>query len=166
MKQWSNCFSVKICVICVICGLTFASQKEVFSDGSHSEIVNPGPSLPPIPEKYRDIINPLPKNEKNLDEGEWLYDTRCSPCHGGNLDGNGPEAEGFFPKPANFIYLLTVIKPKESYILWRIKEGGPGLPKEWMPWNSAMPVWKEELTDEDIWKIILYLYEAAGESPQ
>lgn len=122
--------------------------------------------LPPIPKKYSNIRNPLQKNEKNISEGEWLYDTRCSPCHGGNLDGNGPEAEGLFPKPANFIYLLTIIQPKESYLFYRIKEGGPGLPREWMPWNSAMPAWKEELTDEEIWKIILYIYEATGVSPQ
>ncbi|MBI3815398.1 MAG: cytochrome c [Nitrospinae bacterium] len=162
-----RCFLIFLIAVTVFIFLTLPSQKG-FSIDSHlpQDTLESDDPRPPIPEKYRDSINHLPKNEKSLAEGEWLYDTRCSACHGGNLDGNGPEAEGLFPKPANFIYLLTTIKTKESYLFWRIKEGGPGLPKEWMPWNSAMPVWKEELTDEEIWKIILYLYEAVGESPQ
>lgn len=127
-----------------------------------SERHDPWPS---IPKKYRYLKNPLPRNEENLSSGERLYDINCSPCHGGNLDGNGPEARGFFPPPANLTYLVTVVKPPRSYLFWRIKEGGPGLPKNMGPWNSAMPVWKDELTDEEIWKIILYIYEASGETP-
>jgi hypothetical protein len=28
----------------------------------------------------------------------------------------------------------------ESFVFWRIAKGGPGLPKEGAPWNSAMLV--------------------------
>lgn len=120
---------------------------------------------PLMPKKYRYLKNPLPRNEENLSLGERLYDINCSPCHGGNLDGNGPEARGFFPPPANLTDLVTIVKPPQSYLFWRIKEGGLGLPKGLGPWNSAMPVWKDELTNEEIWKIILYIYEALGENP-
>lgn len=128
-----------------------------------AEVTKPTDLRPPIPERYKGLKNPLKWDEKNLLAGERLYDIHCSPCHGGNLDGNGPEARGFFPPPANLITLISAVKPPESYLFWRIKEGGPGLPKEWRPWDSAMPVWKEELADDDIWRIILYIYEAAGE---
>ena len=130
-----------------------------------SEVIRPADLRPPIPERYRGLKNPLAQGEKNLQSGEWLYDIHCSACHGGNLEGNGPEAGGFLPPPANLIALITAVKPPESYLFWRIREGGPGLPEAWKPWNSAMPVWKEELTDDDIWRIILYVYEAAGEGP-
>ena len=120
---------------------------------------------PTSPKKYRNLRNPLIRDEKNLLAGERLYDINCSPCHGGNLDGNGPEASGFFPPPANLISLVSVIKPPESYLFWRVKEGGPALPMAWRPWDSAMPVWKGELEDREIWQIILYIYEAAGEIP-
>ena len=43
---------------------------------------------------------------------------------------------------------------QESYLFWRIKKGGVGLPIEGMPWKSAMPRWEVELPDEWIWKII------------
>lgn len=120
---------------------------------------------PPIPAVYNGIKNPFERNDKTILAGETLYDINCSPCHGGNLDGKGPEADGLFPRPANLTELLTIIRPPESYIFWRIREGGPGLPKNWKPWNSAMPVWKERLKDKEIWQIIMYLYATSGESP-
>lgn len=128
-----------------------------------SRPLEPEQLRPPVPDKYKSLRNPLPRNPENLLYGEILYDINCSICHGGNLDGRGPEADGLFPQPANLIDLVTTVRPKEVYLFWRIKEGGPGLPKNWGPWNSAMPVWQDELRDEEIWQIILYLYEAAGE---
>jgi hypothetical protein len=29
-----------------------------------------------------------------------------------------------------------------------------------------MPVWEDFLTEEDIWKVILYIYEGAGQAPR
>lgn len=165
------CISLIVAVLfifisCIIStSLTPAFQKWTLSDKRLARPANPEVLRPSVPKKYRGLRNSIPRNEKNLTEGELLYDIHCSPCHGGNLDGNGPEAEGFYPRPANLINLVTAARPKESYLFYRIKEGGPGLPLEWRPWQSAMPAWGEELKDEEIWKIILYIYEAAGEVP-
>lgn len=169
-KGRCRCISLIITILfissVILPSLTPASQNQISGSKTPIKVVKPEDLRPPTPKKYNGLRNPLKNNEKNLADGEWLYDINCSACHGGNLDGNGPEAEGFFPRPASFINLLTTIQPKESYLFWRIKEGGPGLPKGWRPWGSAMPAWKEELTDEEIWKIILYIYEAVGKAPQ
>ncbi len=101
-----------------------------------------------------------------VEEGRKLYDDYCSGCHGGNLDGKGPHARGFDPKPIDFTDVGTIAQLPESYVFWRIKEGGPGLPLESHPWSSAMPVWKKELKDEQVWRIILYLYEFTGYKPR
>lgn len=140
----------------------FASLLNIALSASEKDYNDPWPL---IPKEYKYLKNPIPRNEENLLSGERLYDINCSPCHGGNLDGKGPEAAGLFPPPPNLIGLVSIIKPPQSYLFWRTKEGGPGLPKEWRPWDSAMPVWKEELKDEEIWQIILYIYEATGEAP-
>ena len=50
-------------------------------------------------------------------------------------------------------------------MFWRIAKGGPGLPKESTPWNSAMPAWEDRLTEEQIWQVIYYLYETTGHPP-
>ncbi len=52
------------------------------------------------------------------------------PCHGGNFDGKGPAARGFNPPPANFADPTTIAMLQESYLFWRIKKGGVGLPIE------------------------------------
>ena len=75
-------------------------------------------------------------------------------------------ARGFNPPPANFSDPTTIAMLQESYLFWRIKKGGVGLPIEGMPWKSAMPRWEVELPDEWIWKIIMGEYDGAHQSPR
>ena len=101
-----------------------------------------------------------------LIEGRGLYQANCRPCHGSKADGNGPMAVGFRLKPADFTDPGLIATVVEGYALWRIRDGGRGLPKESTSWDSAMPRWKDELTDDQIWKIILAEYDTAGVEPR
>lgn len=126
---------------------------------------------PTIPGRYEKIENPFGSVDaetkaKYIQEGRVLYQINCRPCHGTKADGNGPMAKGFRLKPANFRDPGTIATVVEAYTFWRIKEGGPGLPPEASPWDSAMPAWKGELSDEEIWKIIMAEYETAGVEPR
>ena len=116
------------------------------------------------------LDNPLRKDaanfEKNVREGGEIYAKNCVYCHGDQLDGKGHFAHGFNPLPANFTDPGTIAMLQESYLFWRIAKGGPGLPKESAPWNSAMPAWEDRLSGDEIWKVIIYLYEAAGVQPR
>ncbi|MFQ5851232.1 MAG: c-type cytochrome [Candidatus Binatia bacterium] len=127
---------------------------------------------PTIPGAFEKLTNPFRradgrvKDLKFLEEGRVLYQKNCRPCHGTTAGGDGPMGWGFRLKPANFRDLGTIATLVEGYAFWRIKEGGVGLPPEASPWDSAMPSWKEELTDEEIWKIILAEYDTAGVEPR
>ena len=114
--------------------------------------------------------NPLRKDtanfQKYVKEGGEVYIKNCMYCHGDNLDGVGHFAHVFNPPPANFTDPGTIAMLAESFLFWRIAKGGPGLPKESTPWNSVMPAWEDRLTEEDIWKVIIYLYEATGFQPR
>ncbi len=116
------------------------------------------------------LENPLRKEPDKLaqytDEGKVIYFQNCFFCHGDNLDGSGHFAAGFIPSPANFVDVGTIALLQESYVFWRISMGGPGLPPESHPWNSAMPVWENFLSEEQIWKVILYIYAGSGQSPR
>lgn len=101
-----------------------------------------------------------------LAEGRALYQKNCRVCHGSKADGSGPMAVGFRLRPANFRDPGTIATVVEAYAFWRISEGGRGLPNESSPWDSAMPRWKEELTEAEIWKIILAEYELADVEPR
>jgi mono/diheme cytochrome c family protein len=98
--------------------------------------------------------------------GERVYHQNCMVCHGDALDGKGHYAHGFNPLPLSFRDAGTIAQLTESFVFWRIAKGGPGLPREGAPWNSAMPAWEELLTEEEIWAVIIYIYAASGWSPR
>jgi mono/diheme cytochrome c family protein len=115
------------------------------------------------------LENPL-RGEADLAEhgrtGERVYHQNCMVCHGDALDGSGPFAHGFNPLPLSFRDAGTIAQLTESFVFWRIAKGGPGLPREGAPWNSAMPAWEDLLTEEEIWSVIIYMYAQSGHSPR
>ncbi len=119
------------------------------------------------PTPIRKDIAANPGNKaKHLAAGGATYIRNCVYCHGDNLDGHGHFAHGFNPTPADFTDSGTIAQLSEGFLFWRIAKGGPGLPKESTPWNSAMPAWEDRLTEEEIWQVIFYLYETTGYPPR
>ena len=115
------------------------------------------------------LENPLRSEgsiEEHYLEGRRIYYQNCLPCHGDLIDGNGHFAQGYNPTPLSFAEAGTIDQLQESFLFWRVAKGGPGLPREGTPWNSAMPVWEDFLTAEEIWAVILFLYEQAGLEPR
>jgi Cytochrome C oxidase, cbb3-type, subunit III len=116
---------------------------------------------------YRKFEHEDPEHFSELvAEGGAVYISNCQYCHGDKLDGQGPYAQGLNPVPMNFQDVGTIAQLQESFLFWRIATGGPGLPKEASPWISSMPVWQEFLSEEEIWKVILYLYDYTGQLPR
>lgn len=104
--------------------------------------------------------------EKNTAEGKIIYYQNCFFCHGDALGGDGHFANVFTPIPANFRDVGTISMLQESFVFWRVSTGGPGLPKGATPWLSAMPVWQNFLSEDEIWKAILYIYAGSGSTPR
>ncbi len=126
---------------------------------------------PTLPGKFESLSNPFRKEseEKQLyyvEEGKILYQQHCRPCHGSKADGEGPWSNTFRLKPANFRDPGTIGTIVENYPVWRIKEGGPGLPAAATPWDSTMPPWAPDFTQDQIWKIIMGEYVTADVSPR
>lgn len=103
---------------------------------------------------------------EHVANGRRVYYENCVLCHGDDMGGNGMYAFGFDPIPANFRDAQTIGILQESYLFWRIAKGGPGLPSESTPWASAMPAWESFLTEEEIWDVILFLYDYTGQRPR
>lgn len=120
------------------------------------------------------LENPLRKMEREdpeafkalVKEGGEVYFKNCFFCHGDKLDGKGHYAHALEPKPLPFIGNDTIAQLQESYVFWRVLKGGPGLPREGGPSISAMPPWENELTEEEVWKVILFLYDYTGNRPR
>ena len=80
--------------------------------------------------------------------------------------GNGMFVHGLDPIPTNFTDKGTIPMLRETFLFWRISKGGPGLPEEGGPWDTAMPAWEKFLKEDEIWEAILFLYDHTGYKPR
>jgi len=102
----------------------------------------------------------------HVDNGRRVYFQNCVFCHGADMRGDGLFAHGFNPIPTNFQDATTIAMLQESYLFWRIAKGAPGLPAESAPGSSSMPAWETFLTEEEIWDVILFLYDYTDQRPR
>ncbi|MEJ2152560.1 MAG: cytochrome c, partial [Gemmatimonadota bacterium] len=87
--------------------------------------------------------------------GKATYDKWCAGCHGAEGAGNGPAASYMLPQPRDFTTGLYQIRttpsgelPTDDDIRKMIDDGMPG---------SAMPAWKEYLSDTERNDLVQYL---------
>ena len=103
-----------------------------------------------IPGDYKGRQNPVVYNRENLSQSSRLYRENCSSCHGERGLGDGPVASSLKPAPANLSVLTRMPMISDGYLFWVISDGS-GQP------GSAMPAFKESLSETERWKIIQYL---------
>lgn len=115
----------------------------------HHYVMNRG-----IPEAYRHLDDPLARTDKALAEGQRVYEQSCAACHGEQGRGDGPAGEALRPPPANLRHLSRMsMMANDAYLYWTIAEGGK-------PIDTDMPAFKESLSVDEIWSVILYLRRA------
>lgn len=128
-------------------------DKKIDLDGSENPLL---PLQTSNPAQYR----------QHVENGRKVYYRNCVFCHGDTLSGNGMFVHGLDPLPTNFADQGAIAMLRDTFLFWRISKGGPGLPEEGGPWESAMPAWEKHLKDEEIWETILFLYEFTGQKPR
>jgi hypothetical protein len=101
---------------------------------------------------------------KHVENGRRVYYQNCVFCHGDNMSANGMFVHGLDPLPTNFHD--TIPQLRETFLFWRIAKGGPGLPEEGGPWDTAMPAWEQLLKEDEMWDAILFLYDFTGLRPR
>jgi mono/diheme cytochrome c family protein len=159
-------------------GAAFLGTRETLEAPLFERTVHPAPpDTIPFGDKTIDLArgrNPLRELEASDPErfrahvakGRETYYKNCHFCHGDVMAGDGMYAHGLSPIPTNFTDSGTIAQLQESFLFWRIAKGGPGLPFEGGPWDSAMPAWEKFLTEEEIWEVILFLYDHTGYKPR
>jgi thiosulfate dehydrogenase len=93
--------------------------------------------------------NPVQLTDENLVNGIKLYETHCAICHG-TAEGEAsasPIAKGEYPSPPQLASEGVEDDP-EGWTFWKVKHG--------IRW-SGMPAWKDELSDQQIWSLALFL---------
>ena len=91
---------------------------------------------------------PLQANEINLLAGAQIYLQNCAECHG-RLDQPASIAKAFYPRPPQLLLPGEgVTGDPVGATHWAVKSGIR---------FSAMPSFEGKLTDEEIWKVSLFL---------
>lgn len=103
-----------------------------------------------VPEDYLKAENSVGYTTNAIAAGGPLYLAKCAKCHGDTGLGNGELAYSLNPSPALLAYLVQQPIAIDQYLLWTISEGGG-------QFGTAMPSFKTELTQDQIWQIVAYL---------
>lgn len=90
--------------------------------------------------------NPVAATEESIETGRMLFQQNCVVCHGAEGRGDGPQAAALDPSPADLRQHLPLHTDTQFFAFVADGVGG-----------TAMPAWREQLSEEDIWNLINFL---------
>jgi copper transport protein len=108
-----------------------------------------------VPLDVVNIRDPVPPDERSLAIGREVYTTYCETCHGETGRGDGPTGLRLVPRPADLRSHTAPGVHTDGELYYWISYGFP---------NSAMPAWKDVLTEEQRWSVINYARATLGNS--
>lgn len=91
------------------------------------------------------LQNPISASEEATIEGGLVYKKYCRSCHGRDGDGKGVEAATLKTTVNDFTNPLF-LEQSDGSMFWKISEG-----------RNDMQSFKDILSEEEIWKVILYV---------
>ncbi len=104
------------------------------------------------PAEYVSLTNPFAGDSDAIAAGKTIFETNCVTCHGPEGKGNGDAAVGLDPQPANLTDAEMMGMVDDAYLFFRVSEGGA-----MEPWNSAMPTWKDALSETQRWQVVTFV---------
>jgi mono/diheme cytochrome c family protein len=103
-----------------------------------------------VSEAYAGAKSTATANAQTLAAGAALYGRHCVQCHGADGTGGGEGALALSPSPALLAYMIKRPVAVDEYLLWSIGDGGK-------QFGSDMPAYKDQLSRDEIWRIIAYM---------
>jgi mono/diheme cytochrome c family protein len=135
-----------VAALVVACGDKDAGSKpdQVISE-MHAQLT--------VPQEYASLVNPVAATPETVTAGEQIFRVNCASCHGEAGKGDGAASRALNPRPGDLSLVASMVD--DSYLFWRISDGGAEL-------KTAMPAWKKILTEEQIWQGVLYIRSLAA----
>lgn len=100
----------------------------------------------PVPEAYKNKVNPLLGDAGSLVNGKILYGTHCKSCHGTKGKGDGPKAAQLDTESGDFTS-ATFKAQTDGSLYYKTEKG-----------RKDMPSFKTKIPNvNDIWAIINYI---------
>ena len=99
-----------------------------------------------VPDKYKNMKNPVAADDESLDIGKSLYDQHCKSCHGKEGLGDGPKAAQLDTPSGDFT--------SEEFMN---QSDGAIFYKTWIG-RDEMPNFEKKIPDqEDVWHLVNYM---------
>ena len=90
--------------------------------------------------------SPIPPTDENLIDGMRVYTMNCSMCHGTLDKQPSPLERSFYPPVPQLI--LDPPDDPEWHVYYAVRTGVR---------YTGMPAWNKALSDQDIWKVTVFL---------
>jgi mono/diheme cytochrome c family protein len=100
----------------------------------------------PVPDSYKNKVNPLKGNAESLVTGKTLYNQHCKSCHGTKGKGDGPKAAQLDTECGDFTK-ATFQAQTDGALYYKTEKG-----------RKDMPSYKTKIPDpNDIWAVVNYM---------
>ena len=100
----------------------------------------------PVPDKYKNMPNPVKSDATSLATGKELYTQHCKSCHGTKGKGDGPKAAQLDTESGDFTK-ADFQKQPDGALFYKTSEG-----------RKDMPSFKKKIADQnDIWAVVNYM---------
>jgi mono/diheme cytochrome c family protein len=100
----------------------------------------------PVPDKYKNMANPVKSDATSIATGKELYTTHCKSCHGTKGKGDGPKAAQLDTESGDFTK-SAFQSQTDGAIFYKTSEG-----------RKDMPSFKKKIADQnDIWAVVNYM---------
>jgi mono/diheme cytochrome c family protein len=115
--------------------------------------VNKTPWSWPVPEEAKQLKNPLQPTTA-LKSAREVYADKCAHCHGDTGKGDGRDAHRYDPAPSDFTDAKKMSGATDGELFYKISEG-----------KKPMPVFKNKLTEDQRWELVLLIRSFAEPAP-
>ncbi len=116
--------------------------------------LNKAPWSWPVPEEAKQLKNPLQATPPALKSAREVYVDKCAHCHGDAGKGDGRDASRYDPAPMDFTDAKRMSQATDGELFYKISEG-----------KKPMPVFKNKLTEDQRWELVLFIRSFAQSSP-
>jgi len=100
----------------------------------------------PVPDKYKNMPNPVKSDATSLATGKALYNQHCKSCHGTKGKGDGPKAAQLNTECGDFTK-ADFVKQTDGALFYKTSEG-----------RKDMPSFKKKIAEQnDIWAVVNYI---------
>lgn len=100
----------------------------------------------PIPDAYKNKVNPIKGDAASVASGKTLYGTHCKSCHGTKGKGDGPKAAQLDTESGDFTK-ASFQSQTDGSLYYKTEKGRKDMPS----FKTKIPV------ANDIWAVINYI---------